>query len=292
MYHGKRDGRGTFRFFQAGMDLAQKVRAQLEAELRTAVANGEITPYYQPMVSLPSRELVGFEVLARWNHPTRGLVPPNNFIPIAEETGLIGNLFYSLLRSACMDAKRWPPHLQLAINISPRQLRDHQMPAQVLAILTETGFTPSRLETEVTESALINDLEAARSILTSLQNLGVRIALDDFGTGYSSLYHLKELKFNKLKIDRSYLTDLTQGSERAKLVDAIIQLGASLTLQTTAEGIETDTNLDWLSNQGCDFAQGYFFGCPMTKEAADMFLHAKEAIDLAQEEAKTGRIAA
>ena len=143
MYHGKRDGRGTFRFFQAGMDLAEKVRAQLEAELRTAIAHGEITPYYQPMVSLPARELVGFEVLARWNHATRGLVPPNDFIPIAEETGLIGDLFYSLLRSACMDAKRWPPHL-----------------------------------------------EAARSILTSLQNLGVRIALDDFGTGYSSLYNL------------------------------------------------------------------------------------------------------
>ena len=140
MYHGKRDGRGTFRFFQAGMDLAEKVRAQLEAELRTAIAHGEITPYYQPMVSLPARELVGFEVLARWNHATRGLVPPNDFIPIAEETGLIGDLFYSLLRSACMDAKRWPPHLQLAINISARQLRDHQMPAQVLAILTETGF--------------------------------------------------------------------------------------------------------------------------------------------------------
>ncbi len=292
MYHGKREGRGTFRFFQPGMDLAQKVRAQLETDLRTAIAQGEIMPYYQPMVALPARDLVGFEVLARWNHPTRGLIPPDDFIPIAEESGLIGDLFYNLLRRACTDAKRWPPHLQLAINISPRQLRDHQMPARVLAILTETNFAPSRLETEVTESALINDLESARTILTSLQNMGVRIALDDFGTGYSSLYHLKELKFNKLKIDRSYVTNLTQGSERAKLVDAIIQLGSSLSLQTTAEGIETDTNLDWLSSQGCDFAQGYFFGRPMTKEAADMFLDAQEAIELAQAEAKAGRIAA
>jgi diguanylate cyclase (GGDEF)-like protein len=292
MYHGKRDGRGTFRFFQAGMDVAQKVRALLESELRTAIARDEITPYYQPIVSLPNRELVGFEVLARWNHATKGVVPPDDFIPIAEETGLISDLFYSLLRRACTDAQRWPSHLQMAINISPRQLRDHQMPARVCAILTETGFAPGRLETEVTESALINDIEAARAILTSLQTLGVRIALDDFGTGYSSLYHLKELKFNKLKIDRSYVTNLKQGSERAKLVDAIIQLGSSLSLQTTAEGIETDTNLDWLSDQGCDFAQGYFFGRPMTKEAADIFLDVKDGIELAQQEAEAIRSAA
>jgi EAL domain-containing protein (putative c-di-GMP-specific phosphodiesterase class I) len=166
------------------------------------------------------------------------------------------------------------------------------MPTRILAILTESGFAPHRLETEVTESALINDLETARSILTLLQDLGVKIALDDFGTGYSSLYHLKELKFNKLKIDRSYVTNLKQGSERAKLVDAIIQLGASLSLQTTAEGIETDTNLDWLSDQGCDFAQGYYFGRPMTKEAAEVFLEAAEAIALAQTEAKAIRSAA
>ena len=285
MYHGKREGRGTFRFFQSGMDVAQKIRARLEAELRTAIARDEIAPYYQPIVALPARALVGFEVLARWNHASKGLVPPDDFIPIAEETGLIGDLFYNLLRKACVDAKRWPPHLQMAINISPRQLRDHQMPVRILAILTETGFAPNRLETEVTESALINDLDAARAILTSLQNMGVRIALDDFGTGYSSLYHLKELKFNKLKIDRSYVTNLKQGSERAKLVDAIIQLGASLSLQTTAEGIETDTNLEWLSDQGCHFAQGYYFGRPMTKEAADVFLDAAEAVELAQAEA-------
>jgi diguanylate cyclase (GGDEF)-like protein len=292
MYHGKREGRGTFRFFQAGMDVAQKVRALLETELRTAIAGDEIAPYYQPIVSLPDRELVGFEVLARWNHATKGLVPPDHFIPIAEEAGLISDLFYSLLRRACTDAKRWPAHLQMAINISPRQLRDYQMPARILAILTETGFAPSRLETEVTESALINDIEAARTILTSLQNFGVKIALDDFGTGYSSLYHLKELKFNKLKIDRSYVTNLKQGSERAKLVDAIIQLGSSLSLQTTAEGIETETNLDWLSEQGCDFAQGYLFGRPMTKGAAEVFLATNETTEPAREGGSAVRSAA
>ena len=291
MYLGKREGRGTFRFFHAAMDLALQARAQLESDLRRAITRGEIAPYYQPIVSLPDQDLAGFEVLARWNHPTRGVIAPDDFIPTAEETGLISDLYYSLLRQACLDAQSWPPHLQLAVNISARQLKDHQLPARTLAILTETGFAPSRLEAEITESALINDLDAARSILTSLQNLGVTIALDDFGTGYSSLYHVSELKFNKLKIDKSYVTTLKQGSERAKLVDAIIQLGASLSLQTTAEGIETDANLDWLSDQGCNFGQGYFFGHPMPKDAADFFLDAKQAIKLAQDKSKIGRVA-
>jgi predicted signal transduction protein with EAL and GGDEF domain len=289
MYAGKREGRGTFRFFHSEMDVALQARAQLEADLRRAITHGEIAPYYQPIVSLPEQVLAGFEVLARWNHPTRGLIAPRDFIPAAEETGLISDLFYSLLRQACTDAQGWPQHLQLAVNISASQLQDHQLPSRILEILADTGFVPSRLEVEITESALINDLDSARSILTSLQNLGVKIALDDFGTGYSSLYHLSELKFNKLKIDRSYVTTLKQGSERAKLVDAIIQLGASLSLQTTAEGIETDTNLDWLSDQGCNFGQGYHFGRPMAKEAADSFLDAKDAIKLAQ--AKTDRVA-
>jgi EAL domain-containing protein (putative c-di-GMP-specific phosphodiesterase class I) len=164
----------------------------------------------------------------------------------------------------------------MAINISPRQLRDLQMPLRIATILAEEDFAPHRLETEGTESALINDLETARAFLTGLQTLGVRFALDDFGTGYSSLYHLKELRFNKLKIDRSYVTHLQQGSEPAKLVDAIIQLGSSLSLQTTAEGIETDANLEWLSKQGCAFAQGYFFGRPMDRDGVDAFLQGAE----------------
>jgi diguanylate cyclase (GGDEF)-like protein len=280
MYQGKREGRGTFRFFQAEMDVALKARAQLEADLRLAITRGEITPFFQPIVALPGRELIGFEVLARWRHPTEGLIAPDNFIPIAEETGMIADLFYGLLRQACSDAKSWPSHLQLAVNISPQQLQDQTLPVRILSILSETGFAPSRLEVEITETALINDLESARSALTSLQSLGVKIALDDFGTGYSSLYHLRELRFNKLKIDRSYITSLKEGSERAKLVDAIIQLGASLSLQTTAEGIETASNLDWLSDQGCNFGQGYLFGAPMPKEAADRFLEADDAAKL------------
>jgi diguanylate cyclase (GGDEF)-like protein len=287
MYEGKRDGRGTFRIFAAEMGAALKARAELEADLRLGVARGEFEPFYQPIVRLPSEELVGFEALARWNHPTRGLIAPDNFIPVAEQTGMIGELFFSLLRQACSTAADWPPHLMLSVNIAPQQLQDSHLPQRILAILTETGFAPSRLETEVTETAIINDLQAARSSLLSLQNIGVTIALDDFGTGYSSLYHLRELRFNKLKIDRSYVTTLMQGSEGAKLVDAIIQLGSSLGMETTAEGIETTSNLDWLSRQGCTFGQGYLFGRPMPKEAADRFLEAIEVTKRAGESGKS-----
>jgi diguanylate cyclase (GGDEF)-like protein len=277
MYQGKREGRGTFRFFEAEMDIALKARAQLEADLRLGIIRGEIAPFYQPIVKLPSEELVGFEVLARWNHPANGVIAPDDFIPVAEERGLIADLFYGLLRQACSDARNWPSHLCLAVNVAPQQIQDPLLPERILAILTETGFAPSRLEVEITETALVNGLEVARSTLISLQNIGVKIALDDFGTGYSSLYHLRELRFDKLKIDKSYVTTLKQGNKRAKLIDAIIQLGASMSLETTAEGIETSTNLGWLSNQGCTHGQGYLFGRPMPKETADHYLDAVDA---------------
>ena len=272
MYQGKRDGRGTYRFFQTEMGQALKARARREGELRAGIDRGEIEPYYQPVVSLPSRELIGFEVLARWRHPELGLLGPAEFITLAEETGAIADLCWSLMRKACTDAREWPAHLQLAINISPLQLQDRQLPERILQILVETGFAANRLEIEITETALVNDLEAARCALKSLQNLGVRIALDDFGTGYSSLYHLRELQFDKLKIDRSYVASIPLGSERAKLVDAIIALGSSLGLVTTAEGIETPASVDWLAAQGCTYGQGFLFGKPMTKGAADALL--------------------
>jgi len=185
---------------------------------------------------------------------------------------MISELFTRVLKSACLDAKSWPGHIHLAVNVSPRQLQDPRMPERVLSVLTQTRFPADRLEVEVTETALINDIEAARVTLTSLQNLGVSIALDNFGTGYSILYHLNELRFNKLKIDRSYVTALEQGTERAKLVDAILKLGANLSVQTTAEGIETTENLDWLSSQGCSFGQGYLFGRPMPKREAEAYI--------------------
>ncbi|ACK81246.1 putative bifunctional diguanylate cyclase/phosphodiesterase [Methylorubrum extorquens] len=279
MYQGKREGRGTYRVFESSMDTELRERAALEAELREAIEHGAIEPFYQPVVSLPRRDCVGLEVLARWRHPTRGLLGPDQFIPIAEETGMIADLSYHLLRQACLDAKAWPSHLLLAINIAPQQVQDRDLAQRILAILAETGFSPRRLEVEITETALVQDLEAARTTLTSLQNLGVRIALDDFGTGYSSLYHLRELKFDKLKIDRSYVDTITMSEERAKLVDAIIKLGSSLGLVTTAEGIETDASVAWLSGQGCSFGQGYLFGKPMPREEVHGMLSAGSTLE-------------
>lgn len=276
MYQGKKDGRGNYRFFRSTMDEELRARALIETELRTAIETGAIEPYYQPVVSLPEKTIVGVEVLARWRHPTRGLVGPAEFIPVAEETGMIADLSYSLIRRACLDARAWPSHLILAVNIAPHQFQDAWLAQRILAILTETGFPPQRLEVEITESALIQDLEATRATLLSLRQLGVRIALDDFGTGYSSLYHLRELKFDKLKIDRSYVDAITMSDERAKLVDAIIKLGTSLGLSTTAEGIETDASLDWLSDQGCHFGQGYLFGHAMPKAEMDAVLSATD----------------
>ena len=272
MYQGKKDGRGVYRVFKSAMDIELKARAQLENELRLAIENDEIEPFYQPVVALPGKAMIGIEVLARWRHPQRGLLAPVHFIEVAEETGMIADLSYRLLRQACIDARNWPSHLTIAVNISPQQFRDRWLSERILGILTETGFSPQRLEIEITESALVHDLEATRNTLSSLQNLGVRIALDDFGTGYSSLYHLRELKFDKLKIDRSYVDAITMSDERAKLVDAIIKLGASLGLVTTAEGIETEASLDWLAGQGCQFGQGHLFGAPMAKPAMDVLL--------------------
>ena len=272
MYQGKKDGRGNYRFFRSTMDEELRARARTEAELRIAIETGAIEPFYQPVVSLPEKTIVGVEVLARWRHPERGLIGPAEFIPVAEETGMIADLSYNLIRRACLDAKAWPSHLIMAVNIAPHQFQDAWLAQRILAILTETGFPPQRLEVEITESALIQDLEATRATLLSLRQLGVRIALDDFGTGYSSLYHLRELKFDKLKIDRSYVDAITMSDERAKLVDAIIKLGTSLGLTTTAEGIETDASLDWLSDQGCHFGQGYLFGHAMPKSEMDDIL--------------------
>ncbi|UMY17927.1 bifunctional diguanylate cyclase/phosphodiesterase [Methylobacterium organophilum] len=274
MIQAKREGL-PYRVFEDAMDAALKARAKLECDLRRALERSEIEPFYQPVVALPGQGLIGFEVLARWRHPERGLMQPAAFIPVAEETGLIAEMSYQLLRKACRDAAHWPSHLQLAVNISPVQFQDPLLARKILAILTESGFPAERLEIEITETVLMNDLDATRATLASLQALGVRIALDDFGTGYSSLYHLRELKFDKLKIDRSYVSSIDMGDERAKLVDAIIKLGNSLGLATTAEGIENDTSVAWLSNQGCDFGQGYLFGRPMSKPDTDRYVAAE-----------------
>ena len=216
MYAAKRSGRGKYRFFDESLGAAVRDQANLEGDLRRAVAEHHILPHYQPLMDLSRGSLAGFEILAQWQHPERGSVPPDVFIPLAEKLGIISQLTFDLLRTACLDAKRWPDQLVLALNLSPVQLTDNMLPMQVLGVLSEAGFPPSRLEIEITEGALVKDLQVAKSILTSFQNLGMKISLDNFGGGYSNMYHLPELRFDKVKIDRSFIQSLRGNPESKK----------------------------------------------------------------------------
>jgi diguanylate cyclase (GGDEF)-like protein len=267
MYCGKRQGRSTYRFFEQAMDDELRDRASLETSLLSAITKGEIRPHYQPLVSMPDNAVRGFEVLARWYHPHRGMLSPELFIPMAEETGLITELSYVLLRQACRDAESWPANLTLAINISQHQLKDPLLAERILAIIAHAGFDPARLEIEVTESALMGDIDAARLNLQALQRAGVSVALDDFGTGYSSLSHLRDINFNRIKIDRSFVQSLGESPESGKIVDAVLALGKSLGVRTTAEGIENVANSQWLAERGCTDGQGFLFGKPMPAAA-------------------------
>ena len=268
MYRAKTEGRGGYRFFDSNMDERLQQRVRLEREIKGAVARGEIVPYYQPLVDLHTRETVGYELLARWLHPTMGVIEPDAFIPIAEDTGLIGALTDSMLARGVSDAKNWPAHIYLSVNLSPRQFADPLLAQRVMAILAEAGFPPQRLEIEITETAVVKRLEEAKATLKSLRNLGVRIALDDFGTGYSGLHHLRELQLDTIKIDQSFVTDMLKNAEDEKLVEAIVSLGRVLGLRTTAEGIETKAVLDKLIALGCDAGQGFLFGRPEPLTAA------------------------
>lgn len=260
MYRAKEEGRGDFRFFEKAMDAEIRERAALEAELRVAVAEGQIVPYYQPLMDLGQNRLIGFEILARWHHPERGLVGPDDFIPVRERLGLISDLTYALLRVACRDAAAWPSHCVLSLNISPSQLRNLALPMRMVEILSEYGFPPSRIEIEVTESALVADLATAKAVIASFRNLGMKVSLDDFGTGYSSMYHLRELTFDKIKIDRSFVQSMRVNPESTKIVNAILALTKSLGLPTTAEGIEDAEALRSMIDRGCEFGQGFYFG--------------------------------
>ena len=269
LYRAKADGRGCFRFFEQGTDLRVRALALLESELRQAVADDAIVPHFQPLVDIGTGHLAGVEMLARWPHQTRGMVSPAEFIPIAEDTGLIGPMTVSLLRQGCRAAAKWPVHVTLACNVSALQLRDRGLPAIIATVLAETGFPASRLEVEVTESALVGDLTLARSLLDDIKALGVRLALDDFGTGYSSLRHLQLLPFDKLKIDQSFVSAMVADRESAKIVSAVIGLGHSLGLSTVAEGVETEEVAELLRGLGCDIGQGWLFGRPVPAHRVD-----------------------
>ena len=243
------------------MDAELQQRAALEADLREGLPRGEIVPYFQPILALPGHELIGFEALARWNHPTRGLILPDNFISIAEDCQLIDQLFFSLLARACADARAWPAHLSLAVNLSPVQLTDPWLAQRLLKALTEAGFAPGRLTVELTESAIADDLAGAQAIIASLKSAGVKVALDDFGTGYSSLAHLRALQFDSIKIDRSFVRDM-QHARDGELVRAIIGMSHSLGMPVTAEGVETAGDLSALVELECNQVQGFLLGRP------------------------------
>ena len=278
MYEAKRAGRGRYSFFDAQMDVRLRERATLEADLRSAIEHDEITAHFQPVISLAETQISGFEALARWNHPVRGQLPPDLFIPIAEDMGLIGALSYNILRIGCIAAREWPSHTTLSINISPIQLKDPWLVGRLLAILAETGFAANRLIVEVTENAIIEDIDLVSEVFTSLQNSGVRIALDDFGKGYSSLNHLRRLHFDHLKIDSSFVLSM-ESEESRKIVSAIAGLGKALGMPVTAEGVETLASADALRALGCEQAQGFLFGHAIpAAETGALFEHAEATI--------------
>ena len=260
LYRAKAEGRSCIRFFEPDMDAHVERRVAIETELRAAVAAKTIVPYYQPLVAFEGRRVVGFEALARWKSDKFGWVAPDLFIKVAEEIGIISELGDQLLRQACLDARAWPPELTLAFNISAVQLRDPTIGLRVLAILAETGFSPRRLELEITETALVDNIKIAQAVTGQLRQAGVRIALDDFGTGYATLSQLLSLKLDRIKIDRSFVDRLGKDKESTTIVRAVLGLASGFNLETTAEGIENDEQLASLRADGCLEGQGYLFG--------------------------------
>ena len=266
MYRAKAEPRSTtrfFRFFEVEMDVRIRERDLIERGLRAAIRDGLVQPYYQPLIDLRTRQVVGFEALPRWTHPKLGDVPPDRFIPIAESCGLLGELTDHLLRQAARAACQWPEEVTLSFNVSPSQLRDRTLGLRILSILGEARLSPRRLEIEITESALVRDLEGAQQVLGALRDAGVRIALDDFGTGYSSLYHLRNFKIDKLKIDRSFVANMERDPEGAAFVRALLGLGHGLGMTVTAEGVEQLAQAATLLEHGCEQAQGFLYSRAM-----------------------------
>ena len=261
LYRAKADGRSTYRFFEAGMDARAQARRLLELDLRLALQRDEFEVHYQPIRDLASGEIAVCEALVRWRHPERGLIAPIQFIPIAEETGLIVQLGDWVLRTACTEAARWSSAC-VAVNLSPVQFRNPDLVETVKAALQQCGLPAHRLELEITESVLLQNSETTRAMLHELRQLGVKISLDDFGTGYSSLSYLRSFPFDKIKIDRSFISELATGKDSLAIVRAVTGLGKSLGITTTAEGVETDAQLDVLTREGCTQVQGYLISKP------------------------------
>jgi predicted signal transduction protein with EAL and GGDEF domain len=262
LYRAKAEGRGTSHFFEPEMDRRIQARRSLELDLRKAFVNGEFELFYQPLINLGTNEVSAFEALLRWHHPERGMISPAEFIPLAEEIGLIVPLGEWVLRQACMQAATWPCDIKVAVNLSPAQFRSRGVVQAVMSALAHSRLAPHRLELEITESVLLGETDANLATLHQLREIGARISMDDFGTGYSSLSYLRSFPFDKIKIDRSFVRDLVERPDCVAIIRAVTGLGASLGIATTAEGVETAEQLDRLRLEGCTEVQGFLFSPP------------------------------
>jgi diguanylate cyclase (GGDEF)-like protein/PAS domain S-box-containing protein len=262
LYRAKEEGRGTYRFFEIGMDTRAQARRQLELDMRTALVRHEFEVYYQPIYSIETLRIVCFEALVRWNHPLRGMVLPGEFIPLAEETGLIVPFGNWVLRRACQDAAGWSREVAVAVNLSPAQFKDRELAPSVNAALSDSMLAANRLELEITESVFLKGGQATLEILHRLREYGIRISMDDFGTGYSSLSYLRSFPFDKIKIDASFVHELTSRDDSIAIVRAVTGLARSLGITSTAEGVETNEQLAILRAEGCNEVQGYLFNRP------------------------------
>ncbi len=261
LHRAKREGRGRVRFFESEMDQELRDRRLLQHDLRQALEQNQFLVYFQPQARIDG-EVIGFEALLRWNHPTRGFVPPDRFIPLAEENGLIVEIGEWVLREACREAASWPRPLQVAVNLSPVQFQAGDLERSIHQILLETGLTPTRLEVEITEGVLIGDFTGALHLLRRLKALGIRIAMDDFGTGYSSLPYLQSFPFDKIKIDRGFISNLDASPQSAEIVRAVLSLAHALNMPVIAEGVETEAQRTFLAREACEEMQGYLVGRP------------------------------
>ena len=261
LFRAKAEMRGSIRFFEMSMDKQLREKRALQQDLRSASAHDELALHYQPQAHIDG-DVSGFEALVRWHHPRHGLVAPDTFIPLAEESGLIVSMGEWILRTACREAASWPRPLHIAINLSPVQFQHGDLPRLVHQVLLETGLAPWRLELEITEGVLIGDFTRAVAVLRRLKGLGVRIAMDDFGTGYSSLSYLQSFPFDKIKIDQSFVANLGHSQQAATIIRAVIALGRGLNLPVVAEGVETEEQRQFLASENCNEIQGYLVGRP------------------------------
>jgi len=265
--HGaKADGRGSYRFFESAMDARMKRRREVELALRRAMAAGEFELHYQPIVNVADNHITSCEALIRWNDPERGMISPAEFIPIAEEIGLIVQIGEWVLRTACADAARWPSDTKVAVNLSPIQVMNKNLVPMVVSSLAATGLPANRLDIEITESVLMQNTDTTLAALHRLREIGVSISMDDFGTGYSSLSYLHRFPFDKIKIDRSFVSGLPDSADSVAIVRAVAGLAKNLNMITTAEGVETEQQFDLIRALGCTEMQGYFFSRPCRAE--------------------------